>query len=306
VSKWEAALPNRRRTGFVDRVVVAGGERVDCVKLRPDATLADARRVIEEDRDDPEYPQPGIPKRFVFDRQGIRVPPRREVDWAVQDALAEGEHLLIVDAEAQSPAAGITGVEKSVEGHDPEKDVAARPPTKPTNTSNAPLSEKAAALGDKAAAAQVAVDAVDDAVGAAKTFADDTGLADILSSAFGIADTVADAVPGARAVLSLLVGIHEKFKAQRELSENMAAALDFVAEVAKQVASAAATSLKEDVAWQPLNDALGALKDTMADIQSRSSGGGGASSRLGKFRAWLKAPSDQAEMDACVASVREP
>ena len=230
---------------FVDRVVVAGGERGDCVKLRPDATLADARLVIEEDRDDPEYPQPGIPKRFVFDRQGVRVPPRREVDWAVQDALAEGEHLLIVDAEAQGVSAEKAGAKKSVEGNSPEKDVAARPPTK---TSKTPLSKKAAALGEQAATAQEAVDAVEEAVGAAKTFADDTGLSDLLSSAFGIVDTVADAVPGARAVLSLLVGIHEKFKAQRELSENTAAALDFVAEVAKQVASAAATSLKEDVA----------------------------------------------------------
>ena len=41
---------------------------------------------------------------------------------------------------------------------------------------------------------------------------------------------MADAVPGARAVLTLAVGIHERFKAQRELSDNVAAALDFVAE----------------------------------------------------------------------------
>ena len=190
---------------FVDRVVVAGGERVDCVKLRPDATLADARHVIEEDRDDPEYPQPGIPKRFVFDRQGVRVPPRREVDWAVQDALAEGEHLLIVDAEAQGVGAEKAGAKKSVEGNSPEKDVAARPPTK---TSKTPLSKKAAALGEQAATAQEAVDAVEEAVDAAKTFADDTGLSDLLSSAFGIVDTVSDAVPGSDTVPSFSQAKH--------------------------------------------------------------------------------------------------
>ena len=102
-------------------------------------------------------------------------------------------------------------------------------------------------------------------------------------------------------MLTLLVGIHEKFKAQRELSENIAVTLDFVAEVAKQIASAVATSMKDDVAWEPLNKALCALQEKIDEIKSRSS----APSRLGKFRAWLKATSDQEALDVCIADVRE-
>ena len=41
--------------------------------------------------------------------------------------------------------------------------------------------------------------------------------------------------------------------------------------VAKQIASAVATSMKEDVAWEPLNKALCALQEKIDEIKSRSS-----------------------------------
>ena len=120
------------------------------------------------------------------------------------------------------------------------KECAGRPAANVTMS----IASRAADLGDKAEAIQDGIDTAEEAIDAAKSFASDMNLEDMLGSAFGIADSLADAVPGARAVLTLLVGIHEKFKAQRELSENIAVTLDFVAEVAKQIASAVATSIR--------------------------------------------------------------
>ena len=244
-------------------------------------TLRDARAVIAADRDDPDDPLAGVPRAFRFVVGGVRVAKRSEGDRRVCDSLTDGETLVLADADAGEAEAINTT----------PKDSAGRPAT----------TTAAEKVGDAAAALHDACDSAEAAVGAATSFAEDTGLADLLAAAFGIADSVADAVPGARAVLTLAVGIHERFKAQRELSDNVAAALDFVAEVAKHAAAAAATSsLKQDVAWQPLHDALAALDDHIAQTRARSR----ASSRLGKFRAWLAAPADQEALDACVSTVR--
>eukprot|EP00946_MAST-07B_sp_MAST-7B-sp1_P003771 g3771.t1 len=272
----------------VDRVVVVGGTIIYSAALPADGTLRDARETIVADRDDPDDPLVGVPQDFRFVAEsGGRIAKRSEADRLIRDSLTDGETLVLVDADAGDTS----GANKAV------KEGAGRPAATVTMS----IASAAADLGEKAEAIQEGIDAAEEAVDAAKSFASDMNLEDMMGSAFGIADSLADAVPGARAVLKLLVSIHEKFKAQRELSENITVALNFVAEVAKHIASAVATSLKHDIDWQPLTRALRALQENIDGIKSRSS----ARSRLGKFRAWLKATSDQEALDVCIADVRE-
>ena len=238
-----ASKPKTKAVQRVDRVIVVGGQRVYSAALPADGTLRDAREIIAADRDDPEDPLEGVPQEFRFVvASGTRITKRSEADRLIRDSLTDGETLVLADADAGDAS----GASKAV------KEGAGRPAANVTMS----IASRAADLGDKAEAIQDGIDTAEEAVDAAKSFASDMNLEDMLGSAFGIADSLADAVPGARAVLTLLVGIHEKFKAQRELSENIAVALSFVAEVAKQIASAVATSMKDDVAWEPLNKAL--------------------------------------------------
>ena len=115
---------------------------------------------------------------------------------------------------------------------------------------------------------------------------------DLLVGAFGIAEDVAGLLPGARSVLQICAAIYERFKAQRELSETMDAALTFVGNVARH--SVRAQESLEGLDMMALRGALQGVSEVAGRIAKR-----------GKLMAWWKAESDKADLEECVAAVRE-
>ena len=111
---------------------------------------------------------------------------------------------------------------------------------------------------------------------------------DVLRGAFDIAEDVAGLLPGARSVLQICVGIYERFKAQRDLSETMDAALTFVSDVARHVARA-----RDSFEWVDLS----ALREALEGVD----GVADKIAKRGKFMAWWKAESDQVKLQECVA-----
>ena len=150
----------------VDRVIVVGGAKVYAAALPAGGTLRDARAVIAADRDDPDDPLAGVPRAFRFVVGGVRVAKRSEGERRVCDSLTDGETLVLADADAGEAEAINTA----------PKDSAGRPAT----------TTAAETVGDAAAALHDACDSAEAAAAAATSFAEDTGLADLLAAAFGI------------------------------------------------------------------------------------------------------------------------
>ena len=110
----------------------------------------------------------------------------------------------------------------------------------------------------------------------------------LLGSTFSAVESVAVYAPGAKLVLQLCASIYERFEAQRELSENIANALDIIGEVARHVATAGKTLKK--VKWETMQ---GNLKDVEVLV--------GKITERGKLGAWWHAKYDVAELESSVS-----
>ena len=141
--------------------------------LPADGTLRDAREIIAADRDDPEDPLEGVPQEFRFVvASGTRITKRSEADRLIRDSLTDGETLVLADADEGDAS----GASKAV------KEGAGRPAANVTMS----IASRAADLGDKAEAIQDGIDTAEVDVDAAKSFASDMNLEDMLGSAFGM------------------------------------------------------------------------------------------------------------------------
>ena len=113
----------------------------------------------------------------------------------------------------------------------------------------------------------------------------------LLGSAFSSLESVAVYAPGAKQVLQLCAGIYERFQALREMSENIASALDVVGEVARHVATAGKTL--KNVSWESMQESLQQVEELVGKISER-----------GKLGAWWHAKSDVEELETAMESLR--
>jgi len=113
----------------------------------------------------------------------------------------------------------------------------------------------------------------------------------LLGSAISTLEEVAIYAPGAKLVLNLCAGIYERFQAERELSENITAALDIVAEVARHIAKGGKTL--ENVNWTNIETSLKDIEELISKISNRS-----------KLSAWWNAKLDVEELEATILSLR--